>query len=464
MENVRKPAVAGTFYPADSSTLLKQVQDFLRQATKAELGGEVVALISPHAGYVYSGQVAAYAYKLLEGLEFEAVVVIAPSHHFPVKGASVYHKGGYQLPMGLIPIHQLLAEQIMAQTEIMGFYPQAHAREHSLEVQLPFLMTVLGDFKLVPIVMGAQDIETCRIVAQGIADTIKGRRVLIVASSDLSHFHGYDKAVQLDSIVQERVRNFDPEGLARDLGQGVSEACGGGPIITAMLAARMLGADKTEVLRYANSGDVSGDRSQVVGYMAAAVYKSGDEDKTEQKETSMGLTAEEKKDLHRIARTTIEKLLQGESPSSFTPLTPKLNEKRGAFVTLKKGGQLRGCIGYIQAIKPLYLSIEEMAQAAAFKDPRFSPVTADEFAEIDIEISVLTPLHKIGKVENIEVGRHGIYLKQGLRSGLLLPQVATENNWDRLTFLQYTCRKAGLPSNAWQDKGTEIYTFSADIF
>ncbi len=467
MEHVRKPAVAGTFYPTDPSRLKKQVEDFLNQATKSKLAGEIVALISPHAGYVYSGQVAAYAYKLLEGLKFEAVVVIAPSHYFPFKGASVYYQGGYELPLGVIPVHEQLAAQIMAKAGTIDFYPQAHAREHSLEVQLPFLQTVLGNFKLVPIVMGSQDMASCRTLAKAIADTIKGRRVLIVASSDLSHFHDYDKAVALDRTVQDRVANFDPEGLAQDLASGVNEACGGGPIITALLAARLLGADKTKVLKYANSGDVTGDLSRVVGYMSAVVYKSSsaaDKAETPKAESSQGLTPAEKQELHRIARTTIEKLVRGEAPPRFTPLTPALREKRGAFVTLKKHGRLRGCIGYIQAIKPLYLTIEEMAKAAAFNDPRFPSLTAAELADVEIEISALTPLHKINDIKEIEVGKHGIYIKQGLHSGLLLPQVATDNHWDRLTFLKQTCGKAGLAPDAWQDKDTEIYIFSADIF
>ncbi len=464
MEHVRKAAVADQFYPAEPSRLTKQINNYLDQAPKTELAGEIVALISPHAGYVYSGQVAAYAYKLLEGLKFEAVVVIAPSHYSPFKGASVYHKGGYELPLGVVPVHEELASEIMDKADIIDFHPQAHSREHSLEVQLPFLQTVLGDFKLVPIVMGSQDMATCRTLAKAIADSIKGRRVLIVASSDLSHFHDYDSALKLDNTVQERVAGFDPEGLAQDSAQGKNEACGGGPIITALLAARLLGADHTKVLKYANSGDVTGDMSRVVGYMSAVAYKSSASADSAEVKKGQGLTPEEKQELHRIARTTIEKLVHGESPPRLTPLTPALQEKRGAFVTLKKRGRLRGCIGYILALKPLYLTIGEMAKAAAFNDPRFSPLTADELADIEIEISALTPLRKIKSIEEIEVGRHGIYIKQGFHSGLLLPQVATDNHWDRLTFLKQTCGKAGLPADAWQDKDTEIYIFSADIF
>ncbi len=470
MEQIRQPAVAGTFYPANSAKLDAVVGDFLQKVPKTTINGEITALISPHAGYVYSGGVAAYAYKLLEGLQFETVVVIAPSHYHPFMGASIYNKDGYRIPLGVIPIDQKLAGQIASHNDKISFVPKAHAQEHSLEVQLPFLKKVLGDFKLAPIIIGSQDMTTCKMLAEAIAASIKCRKALIVASSDLSHFHSYKKAVELDKLVIDRVEKFDPEGLYQDITNDISEACGAAPIITALLAAKLLGADRAKVLKYANSGDVTGDISRgVVGYMAAAIYKKGagaqDADtKKDKAGIDMGLSQQEKNELRRIARTTIEQVCRGKNPPDFTPLTPTLNEKRGAFVTLHKKGRLRGCIGYIQAIKPLYSVISEMAAAAALKDPRFTAVNSRELDDIEIEISALTPMRKINNIDDIVVGKHGIYIKQGFNSGLLLPQVATENNWDRLTFIKQTCFKAGLPYNAWQDNSTEIHIFSADIF
>lgn len=178
----------------------------------------------------------------------------------------------------------------------------------------------------------------------------------------------------------------------------------------------------------------------------------------------LGLSEQEKKTLHHIAKTVIENRARGKAVQEFTVDSSTLKENRGAFVTINKKGQLRGCIGYIEGHGPLYKTIEEMAEAAAFRDPRFIPVTEKEIPDLDIEISVLTPLKKITDVNEIEVGKHGIYIKKGWYSGLLLPQVATEYGWDRQTFLEHTCLKAGLPTHAWKDKGTEIYIFSADIF
>lgn len=178
----------------------------------------------------------------------------------------------------------------------------------------------------------------------------------------------------------------------------------------------------------------------------------------------LGLTEDERKILHHIAKTAIECRLKGKPIPEFKIDSTTLKENRGAFVTLNKRGQLRGCIGYIEGRGPLYKTVEEMAQAAAFQDPRFPPVTEKELSELAIEISVLTPLKKIADVKEIEVGKHGLYIKKGWHSGLLLPQVATEYGWDRQTFLEHTCRKAGLPPDAWKEKGAEIYIFSADVF
>jgi AmmeMemoRadiSam system protein B/AmmeMemoRadiSam system protein A len=469
MKEIREPAVAGSWYSDNPEILSKELKGYLDNATKGEIQGKIIALVSPHAGYQYSGGVAAHAYKLVEGKTFDTIVVVAPSHRALFKGASLYDRGGFRTPLGIVPIDEELSKRMMEKRKEIQFLPEAHAQEHSLEIQLPFLQIVLKTFKLVPIVMEPYwSWETCQSLATAIAETVKGKNVLLVASSDLSHFHSSQKAVELDKIVLNHLERLDPEGLNRDLKQGRCEACGGGPIISIMLAAKALGANKGKVLKYLNSGDVTGDRSRVVGYAAGVFYKTvgGTEKMKEEKKVGvdLGLNEQEKRTLHQIARAVIENKVKGKPVPEFKVDSPILNENRGAFVTIEKKGQLRGCIGYIEGRGPLHRTIEEMAEAAAFRDPRFTPVTERELPDLDIEISVLTPLKKITDVNEIEVGKHGIYMKKGWNSGLLLPQVATEYGWDRQTFLEHTCQKAGLPSNAWKDKNTEIYIFSADIF
>ena len=465
-KNVRESVIAGSWYPGDPARLTKDIKGYLAQVPEHKIEGELIALISPHAGYMYSGQVAAHSYKLLEGKEYDIVVIVAPSHRAYFKGASVYPQGGYRTPLGIVPIAEEITEALM-KSPLIDSIPQAHAQEHSLEIQLPFLQVVLKDFRLIPIVMGEQDFQTCEEVSAAIADVITGKNALLIASTDLSHFHAYDKAVDLDQKVVEHVNAFDPEGLNKALKGGQCEACGGGPTVTVMLAAQALGADKSEVLNYANSGDVTGDHSSVVGYMAAALYRNTKPTRSHTKErvgVDLGLNDEEKKTLHKIARTVIWNKASGKKVPKFQVTSERLKELRGAFVTINKKGSLRGCIGHIKGVKPLYKSVEEMAAAAAFQDPRFPPITKRELKDLEIEISVLTPFKQITDVSEIEVGKHGIYIEQGFSAGLLLPQVATEYNWDRETFLEHTCRKAGLPTDAWREKDIQIYIFSADIF
>jgi AmmeMemoRadiSam system protein B/AmmeMemoRadiSam system protein A len=469
MKEIREPALAGSWYPGEPEILSRDVKRYLENAKREKVEGEIVALVSPHAGYVYSGQVAAYAYKLVERMVFDAVVVVGPSHRFPFKGASLWAQGGFRTPLGVVSIDAELSKKLMEKRKEIRFIPEAHHQENSLELQIPFLQTVLKSFKLVPIAMEPDwSWETCQLLASAIAETVRGKKVLLIASTDLSHYYSYNVAVELDRIFLGHVERFDIEGMNRDLKSNRTEACGGGPVVTIMLAAKALGADKGKVLKYLNSGDVTGDRSRVVGYAAGVFYKAvGEKEKMKQEKKAgvdLGLTEEEKKTLHHIAKTVIENKARGKALPEFKIESSILKENRGAFVTIQKRGQLRGCIGYIEGHGPLHKTIEDMAEAAAFRDPRFSPVKEKELPELDIEISVLTPLTRIKDVSEIQVGKHGIYIKKGWYSGLLLPQVATEYGWDRQTFLDHTCQKAGLPSAAWKEKDTEIYIFSADIF
>ena len=465
---VHESVIAGSWYPDSPNELRDTINAFLDGVPKRELSGELVSLISPHAGYAYSGQVAAYAYKLLRNHKFDTVIIIAPSHHAAFSGISVYDQGGYRTPLGLVPLDRDLIRELKDKDTDIHYVPEAHAREHSLEIQLPFLQTVMPGFKLVPLVMGDQSYATCKRLADAVAQCSRGKSVLIVASSDLSHFHSYQQAKELDQVIIDHVTKFDPQGLSYDLARGKCEACGGGPIVTALLASRELGANATDVLYSANSGDVTGDRSRVVGYLAAAIYKGTEPKKTlkEQKQAGidLGLSTEDKALLHRIAKESIEAHCAGKEPPTFEVSSARLKESRGAFVTLHKNGELRGCIGHIIGDRSLAETVAEMAVAAAFQDPRFPPVTADELPDLDIEISAMTPLRRITDVEEIQVGRDGIIVQQDGHSGLLLPQVATQYGWDRETFLDYTCRKANLPPDAWKDKNTTIYIFSADVF
>jgi len=273
-DEIRPPVVAGQFYSDDSDALSSEIDGYLGRVSPETLPGEVRALIAPHAGYFFSGQVAAYAYRQIQDRPFGDVVVVAPSHRAAFSGASIYHQGGYRTPLGVVPVNVSLARDIMERSDRLNFYPQAHALEHSLEVQLPFLQRALKTFQLVPVIMGDQDLTTCRMLADALAAAARESGVLLVASTDLSHYRSEDQARALDGTILEAVDAFDPEGLQEILRTGRGEACGGGPMVAVMMAARKMGATGGRVLRYATSGEVSGDRRNVVGYMAAAIYRS----------------------------------------------------------------------------------------------------------------------------------------------------------------------------------------------
>jgi MEMO1 family protein len=273
MGKLRKSVIAGSWYPGDPSILRRDIAKYLQNVPDLEILGDVVGLIVPHAGYIYSGQVAAYAYKLIQGKKYDAVILVGPSHRVAFGGVSLYSEGAYETPLGVIPVDEDLAGQMKRLSPIIIDLPAAHAQEHSLEIQLPFLQVALGTFSFIPLVMGDQNAATCLELASVIYQVVKDRHVLIVASSDLSHFHDYKKAKALDGIVLRHIQNSDVEGLLDSLVHEKTEACGGGPIAVTMSAAQKLGADHALLLKYANSGDVTGDKSSVVGYSSAVYYR-----------------------------------------------------------------------------------------------------------------------------------------------------------------------------------------------
>jgi hypothetical protein len=465
---VRPAAVAGSFYPTDPNELAKMVDGFLAKATPPPLTG-VVALVAPHAGYEYAGQVAAYSYALLKGRKFDRVVVIAPSHYEAFGFSSVYDGAAYATPLGQVPVDRAFAAKLATMSKSiklsgLGHTPTPDKPEHALEDQLPFLQRVLGQFQLVPIVMGDQSYENCRALGLALAKLMQGTNTLIVASSDLSHYHPYDDAVKIDHKTLKAIEEWDYLSMARNFDSRVWEACGGGPIIAAMIASERLGASQAKLLKYANSGDVpAGDKTRVVGYGAVAFVKAPA--RAGSSEAPFSLSQRDKDELLKIARKSVESAVRDHKQYEYSPVGfEALAQERGAFVTLKEHGQLRGCIGYVAPVKPLSITVRDVAMFAALRDTRFRPVSAGELGALEYEISVLSPLRRVLDVKEIRVGQDGLIMKSGDTEGLLLPQVPVEEKWDRATFLEQTCYKAGLPKNCWQDADTDIFRFTAVVF
>jgi AmmeMemoRadiSam system protein B/AmmeMemoRadiSam system protein A len=416
--------------------------------------------VVPHAGYIYSGPVAAYAYKGISGKSYDTVVIIGPSHRTRFRGISVYDVDRFETPLGAIPMDVDLNRRLISSSKKISYHPEAHDQEHSVEVQLPFLQKALGEFSLVMAVVGAQDSGAEEAFLNTLVRGRETRKTLLVASSDLSHYYDYEKARELDDLTLGFIKNLDSDGLLEAAMDRRCELCGILPVYMTMKYARMVGHTRVSLLHSASSGDTAGSKDQVVGYASLAFLPSKDELGEMDDDT---LNQEEKERLLAIARETIARYLdEGRIPEVHEE-NPRLQQKMGAFVTIRKTDRLRGCIGNFTSTDPLFKTVQRMAVAAATEDPRFPPLTAPEVPEVDLEISALTPMWKASGAEEVEVGRHGLYIRHGQYSGVLLPQVATEQGWDRKTFLKQTCRKAGLPDDAWR-KDAEIFLFEAQVF
>ena len=472
---IRPPAVAGGFYPADPEKLRRMVDRSLKKAKYLDLPGRIVALIAPHAGYVYSGDIAAESFKQLEGSRVNKVLLVGPSHHVAFDGVSVYQGDGYRTPLGVVPVDRKLADRLRSRNPRFNYYPPAHSREHCLEVELPFLQTVLKDFKIVPVVIGQIDQETVSALGKSLAEIIaEDDRSLIVCSTDMTHYPPYAEANRIDRETLQAIKNLSGKEVeaVRDkyLGAGIPNLgcalCGEKGVLATIEAARRLGVDEVKILGYANSGDVAlGGAGRVVGYGAVAFIKK-EAKMTPEENKQEGLNRDDQRSLLQIARRALEAAVNGKVLPVDSVENPALQLHQGAFVTLNEGGHLRGCIGQFIAQRPLYRVVREMARAAALQDHRFSPVRPGELKDISIEISVLSPMRRVqDPVREIRLGRHGVYVKRGWKTGTFLPQVATETGWSLDEFMAHLCRdKAGLAPDAWKDPGTEVYVYTAQVF
>lgn len=453
--------LAGSWYPGSPSALSEMLSGFLEKAEVREFDGEIIGLISPHAGYVYSGPVAAYGFKLIRNKDIKTVIIVGFNHRLYHEGIAVCDFDSYKTPLGEVPIDKELTSELIAQDNKIYSLKKAFYDENSTEMQIPFLQTVLGDFKLVVIHMGGQSLENSIILSDALYKVLKKKEnFILIASTDMSHFLPYDKANETDAYAISEIKKFEPADLyAESSLKGHSLMCGYGAVCATMMASKKLGADRIEVLRYANSGDETFDRRRVVGYLSAAIVKS------EKPGDVNMLSGEQRKKMLKLARDSIMFYLKEGRPMPVKEDDPILNKEMGAFVTLHKHGQLRGCIGNMMGRGPFYLTVRDMAIEAATGDPRFAPVTLDEMNDVDVEISALSPMQRITDPDEIEVGKHGVMVRSGFQSGVYLPQVATETGWNREQFMNSLCgHKAGMASDAWKKGQCEIYIFTAEVF
>jgi len=471
----RQPAVEGLFYSANKSELVSQLEKWKEVPTKYE---DVLGIIAPHAGYMYSGNVAASGFSQIDpNKKIKTIFLIGRSHSGYFNGASVYSKGPFVNSLGEVDLDYEIIENLKKE-KVFNIDENYHIQEHSLEVMLPFLQTYLKNkFKIVPILIGTENKETLDLIASKLVPYFIPDNLFVI-STDLSHYPNYFDAKEADNKViesilsknaktfLETVKHIENDTKYKNLS---TAACGASAVYVFLKIIENKDNIELKKIKYANSGDVSGDMSRVVGYVSIIAYNKKNNSNNinyQESEAQIKFTDEEKKFLLQLARNSILSYLKGvELPPPKILPTSILNIKCGVFVSLYKNGELRGCIGTFSQEKPLWQNVIEMAKASAFNDYRFSPVSENELKDIKIEISVLTPLKRIKTIKEIEVGKHGIYIKKGFRSGTFLPQVGAKHNWTAEEFVSICARdKAGIGYNGWKSPDVELYTYEAIIF
>lgn len=442
---IRAAAVSGQFYPDIPEALKDQVRQLLAQA-HSQTDNKIFGLIVPHAGYDYSGRVAAEAYRTVQGRKFDSVIIVAFLHRCFLPGVLVDDVEFCETPLGRVPVNREMARKLREFHPLLQNEFKGRLEEHSLEVQIPFLQEVIPDLKIVPVFLGEQNLQNVTVLAAALAKVTEGRKVLVVATSDLSHFHPYETAVLKDKDLIALFEKANLEEIQEACAEDKLEACGLGPMLTMLMLSKEKGWKGPTLIRYENSGDVTGERNSVVGYAAMAFREKA------------GLGTSEKKAVVEYVHDVLKAALQDKTPPVLKLKADVLDEKRGIFVTLKKGKALRGCIGLIVGHKPLRESIGEMALAAAFDDPRFPPVTLKELGSLRVHVSLLTVPTSVESYQEIRPGVDGIIVSYRGRKGVYLPEVATETGWDRETFFRSCAlEKAGLAAEDLEKAAIEVF-------
>lgn len=462
----RPPEFAGKFYPGTKEALTNQLKELFAEAEpNKNPQSHTRAIISPHAGYVFSGKVAASAFNQIpENAHYKKVFIIASSHQFLFGGASVYQQGNYETPLGEIPVDRETASELYEASELFQHDAEAHHFEHSLEVQLPFLQFKLKtDYQLVPVILGTNNAADCKNIARVLEPYFTPENLFII-STDFSHYPSYKNAIENDYQTAEAITGNRPEKLMEALKNNkkkkishlATSLCGWTSVLTLLYLTENKKISYNKI-HYQNSGDAKlyGDKDQVVGYWAISATE---------KKSLFSVSEEEKSELLKKARNAILHFLEtGERCKPALPETKGiLNDEAGVFVSVYVNNELRGCIGNFAQHETLNDLIQRIAVSASC-DRRFGHLKIEDFDEMELEISVLSPLKKIKSILEIELGTHGIYIKKGPDSGTFLPQVAKKTGWDLGQFLGYCARdKAGLDWDGWKD--AEIYTYEAFIF
>ncbi|MBF0416279.1 MAG: AmmeMemoRadiSam system protein B [Magnetococcales bacterium] len=476
---VRPPALAGSWYPKQADALSKQITDLLTQipsTTAQQQTPPVRAVLIPHAGYSYSGRTAMTALKMLTGASFKRVVIIAPAHRVGFTGVALPEASHFRTPLGDIPL-DTTAMTSLRETEnpLIRTIPGAHDQEHSIEIELPLLQTILANgWQLLPLLVGQMDYPSYSKIAETLRPFLD-EQTLLVISGDFTHLgsHFDFQPFALDANIAENLQQLDmgavdhiiarnPKGFLDYREKTGITACAFGPVMVLL----NLITDQVEprLIQYHTSGSDNGDFSHSVSYVSMTFHASKPLAALQKDPPPLG--NEEMKQLHALAVATIRKAVQHDetiTPANVNDIKRHFQNKAGAFVTLKRSGTLRGCIGQLMPVAPLYQAVADNAVNAALHDNRFQPVTPDELNDMEVTISVLSPMRPIPSWEAFEVGKQGIVLSKNGRRAVFLPEVAGEQGWNREQTLTELSQKAGLPKDAWKS-GASFEVFTSQVY
>ncbi len=468
-QNVRKPAVAGSFYPSSARDIRSMLGPWLHPVAD---GPAPQAIIVPHAGYVFSGEVAASAYnRIPRGHGYRRIFLLGPSHRVGFSGASVQTQCSFaETPLGKVPVDISLGKELIREgKEVFTFRVDAHDREHCLEVQLPFVQLLFEEVPpIVPIVIGARYLDELEKIAEALLPYFNAENLFVI-SSDFSHYPSYEDAKKSDLYMADAITSGSLDGFLHALRQvgkmnfagEDTAACGASAIavLLSMMDARGVGCFHAEHVMYRNSGDSPyGDKDRVVGYNSIVITRK----ESPKDEHLFHFSDDEKRCMIAAARSAIYSALRLDYDGDATPVGILKEKGYGVFVTLHLNGRLRGCIGRFTSSDSLFETIQDMARSAAFSDPRFPSLSRSEAPRVEIEVSVLSPLKRISSVDEFKLGRDGIYMIKGSRHGTFLPQVATETGWSTEEFLGHCAQdKAGIGYYGWKD--AELYTYQTEI-
>ena len=459
-------AGAGRWFPDGKDALAKVVDAYLN-VKKPAISEAPLALIVPHAGYRFSGACAGKAYAALKGSEYQRVILIGLSHARPLRKASVLRVDAYETPLGRIPVDLAACKALLA-CPVATEQAACHQTEWSCENQLPFLQRTLADFRMVELLVGdLTDGE--RAALAEVVRSLVDEKTLLVISSDFTHFGPNYRYVPFQKNVRQNLTRLNAEAVHclcradldawdRHLAETHDTICGRNGIGLFLKAVEPYTNLRAARVGMDMSGEMTGDWTNSVTYGSLVFWRSDE-----------GLTRAEQQTLLGLARKAVVHFLETgktlEVGADEASLTPALKARGAAFVTLTNAGRLRGCIGHIQGVEPLYRSVVRNA-CHACEDYRFrsNPITKDEVKDLMIEISVLSPTSRVEDIESIVIGRDGLIMERGQRRGVFLPQVPIEQGWDRLDYLIHLCGKAGLPTGAWRDSATTLSRFTAQVF